>query len=75
MRQSGPTRLKPRNARALRGLWCRAGNGPHARRRLSICSETKQNDERLILVPRSSAGAGCNRNRLVDSRTYRARII
>jgi hypothetical protein len=29
MRQSGPTRLKPRNARALRGLWCRAGNAPH----------------------------------------------
>jgi len=29
MRQSGPTRLKPRNARALRGLWCRVGNGPH----------------------------------------------
>jgi len=28
MRQSGPTRLKARNARALRGLWCRAGNGP-----------------------------------------------
>ena len=27
----GPTRLKPRNARALRGLWCRAGNGTHAR--------------------------------------------
>jgi hypothetical protein len=27
MRQSGPTRLKPRNARALRRLWCRAGKG------------------------------------------------
>ena len=75
MRQSGPTRLKPRNARALRGLWCRAGNGPHARPRLSICSETKQNDERLILILSIPAWADRNRNRLVDSRTYRARII
>jgi hypothetical protein len=72
MRQSD--RLKPRNARALRGLWC-AGNGPRACRRLSICSETKQNDERLRLTICIPAWADRNRNRLVDSRTYRARII
>jgi hypothetical protein len=66
MRQSGPTRLKPWNARALRGLWCRAGNGPHARRRLSICSETKQNDERLRLTLSIPAWADRNRNCPVD---------
>src|SRR4051794_10423948 len=50
---------------ALLGSPARA---PHACRRLSSRSQTKQNDERLILIPRSSAGAGFNRNRLVDSR-------
>jgi hypothetical protein len=48
---------------------------PHACRRLSICSETKQNDERLILTLSIPARADRNRNRPVDSRTYRARII
>jgi hypothetical protein len=48
---------------------------PTARRRVSICSETKQNDERLRLTLSIPAWADRNRNRLVDSRTYRARII
>lgn len=46
MRQSGPTRLKPRNARALRGLWCRVDNG--STRRLSILQRNEAKMTNLL---------------------------
>jgi hypothetical protein len=46
MRQSGPTRFKARNARALRGLWCRVDNG--STRRLSILQRNEAKMTNLL---------------------------